>query len=88
MILHELIDYQTLRLIWWLLLGILVIGFAVMDGFDLGVATLFRWLGRDDDKRPVTVTACWYEVCTLPVSGEMFSGKRLVYVERNLLRLR
>lgn len=39
MILHELIDYETLRLIWWLLLGILIIGFAVMDGFDLGTQT-------------------------------------------------
>ena len=33
MILHDLIDYQTLRVIWWLLLGVLLIGFAVMDGF-------------------------------------------------------
>ena len=39
MILHTLLDYDTLRFIWWLLLGILLIGFAVMDGFDLGVAT-------------------------------------------------
>ena len=32
------IDYEILRLIWWVLLGVLLIGFAVMDGFDLGVA--------------------------------------------------
>jgi cytochrome d ubiquinol oxidase subunit II len=44
-------DYETLRVIWWLLLGILLIGFAVMDGFDLGVAILYRFLGRDDDER-------------------------------------
>ena len=31
-------DYETMRLIWWALLGILLIGIAVMDGFDLGVA--------------------------------------------------
>ena len=30
-------DYETLRLIWWALLGVLLIGFAVTDGFDLGV---------------------------------------------------
>jgi cytochrome d ubiquinol oxidase subunit II len=40
MILHELLDYQTLRVIWWLLLGVLLIGFAVMDGFDLGTGML------------------------------------------------
>ena len=33
-------DYETLRIIWWALLGILLIGFAVMDGFDLGTAVL------------------------------------------------
>ncbi len=44
-------DYETLRLIWWLLLGALLIGFAIMDGFDLGVAMLFRFLGRDDAER-------------------------------------
>ena len=31
-------DYETLRVIWWALLGILLIGFAIMDGFDFGVA--------------------------------------------------
>jgi hypothetical protein len=36
MILHELISYDVLRLIWWLLLGVLLVGFAVTDGFDLG----------------------------------------------------
>jgi len=44
-------DYGTLRLIWWLILGVLLIGFAVMDGFDLGVGTVFRFLGRTDEER-------------------------------------
>lgn len=46
-----MIDYETLRVIWWLLLGALLIGFAIMDGFDLGVGALFRFLGRDDSER-------------------------------------
>ena len=45
------LDYPTLRLIWWLLLGILLIGFAVMDGFDLGVATLLPAVARTDEER-------------------------------------
>jgi cytochrome bd ubiquinol oxidase subunit II len=44
-------QYETLRITWWLILGILLIGFAVMDGFDFGVAALVRVLGRDDDER-------------------------------------
>ena len=45
------LDYQTLRLIWWLLLGVLLIGFAVMDGFDLGVGTLLPAVARTDAER-------------------------------------
>lgn len=31
-----MIDYEVLRFIWWLLIGVLLIGFAVTDGFDMG----------------------------------------------------
>ncbi len=48
------IDYAILRLIWWALLGILLIGFAVMDGFDLGAALLQPFVARTDiEKRMV-----------------------------------
>lgn len=50
-------DYETLRLIWWAILGALLIGFAVMDGFDLGVGAIFRFVGRDDDERRVLLEA-------------------------------
>jgi len=50
-----LLDYTTLRVIWWLLLGILLIGFAVMDGFDLGVGTLLPLVARNDAERRLVV---------------------------------
>jgi cytochrome d ubiquinol oxidase subunit II len=46
-----LLDYQTLRVIWWLLLGVLLIGFAVMDGFDLGVGMLLPFVAKTDEER-------------------------------------
>lgn len=46
-------DYATLRVIWWALLGTLLIGFAIMDGFDFGVAGLLKVLGRDNEERLV-----------------------------------
>lgn len=55
-------DYETLRLIWWALLGVLLCGFAIMDGFDLGVAILYRWLGKNDAERRVlleTIEPVW-----------------------------
>lgn len=49
------LDYETLRVIWWALLGVLLIGFAIMDGFDLGVATLLPFVGRTDTERRVLI---------------------------------
>ncbi len=48
-------DYETLRLIWWALLGILLIGFAVMDGFDLGTAALLPFVARTDLERRIAI---------------------------------
>jgi len=49
------LDYEVLRLIWWLFLGVLLIGFAIMDGFDLGVAMLLPFVARDDTERRITI---------------------------------
>jgi cytochrome d ubiquinol oxidase subunit II len=48
-------EYEILRLIWWALLGILLIGFAVMDGFDLGSAALLPFVARTDSERRIVV---------------------------------
>ncbi|WP_348674895.1 cytochrome d ubiquinol oxidase subunit II [uncultured Abyssibacter sp.] len=79
-----MLDYEILRVIWWLLLGALLIGFAVMDGFDLGVATLFRWLGRDDDERSAfleTIEPVWdgNQVWFILGGGAAFAAWPLLY---------
>lgn len=55
MVLSDLLDYETLRLIWWVLLGVLLIGFAVTDGFDLGVGTLLPFVAKTDLERRVVI---------------------------------
>nr|WP_198912326.1 cytochrome d ubiquinol oxidase subunit II [Parvularcula mediterranea] len=50
-----LFDYGTLRVIWWALLGVLLIGFAVTDGFDMGAAALLPLVGRTDEERRVVI---------------------------------
>ena len=55
MVLYELIDYDILRVIWWLLLGVLLIGFALTDGFDMGVGALLPFVGRNDVERRVVI---------------------------------
>ena len=52
-----MLDYEILRLIWWLLLGTLLIGFAIMDGFDLGAAMLLPFVARTDKERRIVLNS-------------------------------
>ncbi|WP_417719414.1 cytochrome d ubiquinol oxidase subunit II [Salipiger sp.] len=55
MILHDLLGFETLRLIWWALMGVLLIAFALTDGFDMGVGALLPFVGRTDVERRVVI---------------------------------
>ncbi len=50
-----LLDYTTLRVIWWLLLGVLLSGYAVMGGFDLGVGALLPFVANNDAERRLVI---------------------------------
>ncbi|MGB8634762.1 MAG: cytochrome d ubiquinol oxidase subunit II [Rhodanobacteraceae bacterium] len=77
-------DYDTLRIIWWLLLGILLIGFAIMDGFDFGVAALLKVIARNDEERRVlleTIEPTWEgnQVWFVLGGGAVFAAWPLLY---------
>ena len=77
-------DYLTLKLIWWLLVGVLLIGFAIMDGHDMGVGTLLPFLGKDDTDRRVminTVAPHWdgNQVWFITAGGAIFAAWPMVY---------
>ncbi|WP_434288318.1 cytochrome d ubiquinol oxidase subunit II [Celeribacter sp. SCSIO 80788] len=55
MILHEFMTFEVLRVIWWLLLGVLLIGFALTDGFDMGVGALLPFVGKTDIERRIVI---------------------------------
>jgi len=55
MILHDLIAYDVRRVIWWVLLGVLLIGFAMTDGFDMGVGALLPFVAETDLERRITI---------------------------------
>lgn len=79
-----LLSYETLRVIWWLFLGVLLIGFAVMDGFDLGVGTLLPAIARTDDERRVlinTIGPTWEgnQVWFVLGGGAIFAAFPLIY---------
>ena len=52
-----ILDYDTLKFIWWVLVGVLLIGFAVTDGYDLGVGTLLPFVGKTDIERRIILNA-------------------------------
>ncbi|CAO5678996.1 MAG: Cytochrome bd-I ubiquinol oxidase subunit 2 [Holosporales bacterium] len=49
------VDYEILRIVWWVLLGVLLIGLAIMDGFDFGVATLLPFVAKSDIEKRVLI---------------------------------
>ncbi|MDD5480339.1 cytochrome d ubiquinol oxidase subunit II [Rhodoferax sp.] len=77
-------DYSTLKIIWWLLVGVLLVGFAIMDGHDMGVGTLLPFVGRNDVERRVvinTVGPHWdgNQVWFITGGGAIFAAWPLVY---------
>jgi cytochrome bd ubiquinol oxidase subunit II len=79
-----LFDYGTLKLIWWLFIGLLLVGFAVLDGFDLGVSALLPFVGRSDTERRVMLNAIgptWEgnQVWLITAGGATFAAWPLVY---------
>lgn len=79
-----MIDYEILKLVWWLLVVVLLIGFAIMDGHDMGVGALLPFVGRSDDERRVllnTVGPHWEgnQVWFITAGGAIFAAWPLVY---------
>jgi cytochrome d ubiquinol oxidase subunit II len=77
-------DYPTLKVIWWLLIGTLLIGFAIMDGHDMGVGTLLPYVGKTDDERRVVINTIgphWdgNQVWFITGGGAIFAAWPLVY---------
>ncbi|PQV45876.1 cytochrome d ubiquinol oxidase subunit II [Paraburkholderia sp. BL21I4N1] len=77
-------DYATLKLIWWVLIGVLLIGFALTDGFDMGAAILLPFIAKTDAERRIvvnTVGATWEgnQVWFITAGGAMFAAWPLVY---------
>ncbi|CAM2883750.1 cytochrome d ubiquinol oxidase subunit II [Vibrio rarus] len=77
-------DYEVLRFIWWLLIGVLFVGFAVTDGFDMGVGALVPVIGKTDNERRVminTIAPHWdgNQVWLITAGGALFAAWPLVY---------
>ncbi|MEO7073107.1 MAG: cytochrome d ubiquinol oxidase subunit II [Rhodanobacter sp.] len=77
-------DYATLRVLWWAILGMLLIGFAILDGFDFGVAALLKLLGCNDAERKVLlegIEPTWEgnQVWFIVAGGATFAAWPMLY---------
>ncbi len=79
-----ILDYETLKLVWWALVGVLLIGFVITDGFDMGAGALLPFLGKTDEERRViinTVGPHWdgNQVWFITAGGAIFAAWPAVY---------
>jgi cytochrome bd ubiquinol oxidase subunit II len=79
-----IIDYEILKLIWWVFVGVLLIGFAITDGMDMGVGNLLPFVGKTDDERRLminTVGPHWdgNQVWLITAGGAIFAAWPVVY---------
>lgn len=76
--------YAILKVVWWVLLGVLLTGIGVMVGMDMGVGTLLRYVGRTDAERRVALNVIgphWdgNQVWFILGGGAIFAAWPLVY---------
>ena len=79
-----MIDYEILKVLWWVFIGVLLVGFAIMDGHDMGVGSLLPFLSKDDAERRVMINSVaphWdgNQVWLITGGGAMFAAWPLMY---------
>jgi len=77
-------DYATLKVIWWCIVGGIVIVFALTDGWDLGIGMLSPILGKSDDERRIILRSIepnWEgnQTWLVIAGGVIFAAWPLVY---------
>ena len=69
---------MELEVLWFLLLGVLLAGYAVLDGFDFGVGILHPWARGDAERRAIltSIGPIWdgNEVWLVTFGGAMFAA--------------
>ena len=72
-------SYETLVIVWFLILGALLVGYAILDGFDLGVGILHPFVARTDEERRIflnSIGPLWdgNEVWLVTFGGGLFAA--------------
>lgn len=80
----DLLDYATLKVIWWVLIGVLFLGFWVMDGHDMGIGSLLPFVAKNEEEREIVTTAVdahWEgnQTWLITLGGAFFAAIPMVY---------
>ena len=77
-------EYETYKVIWWCFVAVLLLGFALTDGWDFGVGMALPFLGKDDTERRIiinTIGPTWEgnQTWFITAGGTLFAAWPLVY---------
>lgn len=77
-------SYELLTLTWFVLLGVLLVGYSILDGFDLGVGILHPFIAKDDRERRLVMNSIgplWdgNEVWLVTFGGALFAAFPVAY---------
>jgi cytochrome d ubiquinol oxidase subunit II len=72
-------DYETLCVVWFVIEGVLLAGYAILDGFDLGVGILHPFVAKTDVERRLSMNSIgpmWdgNEVWLVTFGGALFAA--------------
>ena len=74
---------ETLQVTWFILIGVLVAGYAILDGFDLGIGTFYLFTKKEEHRRIAlnAIAPVWdgNEVWLLTAGGALFAAFPPVY---------
>jgi cytochrome d ubiquinol oxidase subunit II len=74
---------MDLNIVWFILVGVLFTGYAMLDGFDLGVGALHLFVKKDEDRRVLlnAIGPVWdgNEVWLVTGGGALFAAFPMVY---------
>ncbi len=70
---------EVLQIIWYILIGVLLLGYSILDGFDLGVGVLFPFVAKTEDEKRILLNSIgpfWdgNEVWILTGGGALFAA--------------
>ncbi|MCL1912053.1 MAG: cytochrome d ubiquinol oxidase subunit II [Leptospirales bacterium] len=74
----------ALQVIWFILIGVLFVGYSILDGFDLGVGSLFPFLSKSESEKQNLFDIVWpfwdgNEVWLLTAGGAIFAAFPYAY---------